>query len=985
MTKATYVMSRIHSNNARIFSRAIAKAVLGLYAAAIWALGVPCDSANGAEIVAPPVLRPEPASVAGIERPVVSLNGQWEISLDGKAWKPVAVPGEPAVQGFQIGFGRPFSYRRTLDIPAEFKGAKILLRFHGVYGYVRVFVNGKHVRDHRGGFTMWDCDLTQLVTPGEPAELRVEVTDEKDDISLGSVYAGNCIAGILRKVELIALPACHLKHLYLNAGLTDDYKNGLLRIRTKLDQPGKAAVLRATLASPDGKTVATETFDLTDKWLDRTVDVKSVRPWDAEHPNLYTLTLVVTQGGTEVAKWTRRVGFRTIKIDGNKMLINGRPVKLRGVNRHDFHPTLGRAATPEYARLDAELLKRANVNFVRTAHYPTTVEFLDACDELGIYVEDETAVVFVKHRDINNHRDQYFSQMAEMIESHRNHPSVVIWSLGNESYWGPGIAECYKHAKAVDPERPLMFSFPRTVAPGVKSYDILSSHYPKDGALNQARIWDKRTNRCERSNPPKVMPIIHDEWIHVACYCRHLIEFDPNVCNYWGLGMKRMWDDALKSERTLGGAIWCMIDGKVGPWGIVDMWRREKPEFHLTRKAYSPVRVLKTEVDRPDDGQPLTLPVANRFDHTPFDELTIRYRAGKVKGTAKAPAIAPHTEGAVTIPGQDWSSCDSVAIRFADASGREVDDVRIAFPESSDTAGEETSEPVAVKVGADAITLKSGRVAVGVDAKTGFVNSIAIDGKQLLAAPLEPLIMPPCPKKALPRPLVSLSDWTASDVAHKIEGNALWVTTKGQFNNGPAMTIEQKIDGLGLDIAYTIAAEGKIGQIGYVGFTAPMANGTDTICWKRKSLWTTYPKDHIGRPEGTATKRILHPGAVRGKKIDWPFAEDSHNLHFAAGQQYHAPVDFLAVKRNILRFSATAGKDGPGLAVVRNSDFPTHCQTAVDADGRVTLRALNLVNYYWLGKQWGNYIEPFLKGTSPFEGKVCLRFVMPEKTGEKRK
>jgi len=173
-----------------------------------------------------------------------------------------------------------------------------------------------------------------------------------------------------------------------------------------------------------------------------------------------------------------------------------------------------------------------------------------------------------------------------------------------------------------------------------------------------------------------------------------------------------------------------------------------------------------------------------------------------------------------------------------------------------------------------------------------------------------------------------------------------------------------------------------MGQYGYLGFAAEMTNKINTTKWERKALWTTYPRDHIGRPEGTATKRILHPNVVRGKKIDWPFAEDSHNLHFVAGQKYHAPVDFLAVKRNILRFSATAGKDGPGLAVVRNSDFPTHCQTAVDADGRVTLRALNLVNYYWLGKQWGNYIEPFRTGTSPFNGKVCLRFVIPQEKGD---
>ena len=947
----------------------------------LFVLGTLCVSSHAAETVTAPVIRPAPAAVTAIAKPVISLNGQWEISLDAKEWKPVAVPGEPALQGFAIRFGSPFQYRKRIEIPAEFKGAKILLRFHGVYGYAKVFVNDKPVRDHRGGFTMWDCDLTELVTPGAKAELRMEVTDEKDDISLGSVYAGNCIAGILRRVELIALPACHLRRLYLDTDLGNDYKHGSLRIRTKLDKPARSASLHATLTEPGGKAVAKKTFSLTDRWLDTTIDVRSVRSWDAEHPNLYNLKLALTEGDAEVAQWTRRVGFRTLRIDGNRMRVNGRPVKLRGVNRHDMHPTMGRAITPEYDRMDAELLKRANVNFVRTAHYPATIAFLDACDELGIYVEDETAVVFVKHRHINAHREQYLSQMAEMIESHRNHPSIIIWSLGNESYWGPGITECYQYAKAQDPDRPLIFSFPRTVAPGVKSYDILSAHYTKDGSLNRVRFWDKRTRNCERSRLPDVMPIIHDEWIHVACYCSHLIQFDPNVRNYWGLGMKRMWDDALKSERTLGGAIWCMIDGKVGPWGIVDIWRREKPEFHLTRKAYSPIRVQKTEMDRPENGHPLALSVANRFDHTSFDELAIRYQAGEVKGTITAPAIAPGDEGVITIPGQDWAGCNSVAISFTDASGLNVDDVRIAFATSSGKAHKETLGPVTVKADAKAIALKSGNAAVRVDAKTGFVNSIVIDSEEMLTAPLRPIILPPCPRKSLPKPYVLLSDWLASSVTHKTMSNTLLVTTKGIFKNGPDMFIEQKITGAGIDIAYTVdGTKEKAVDYGYLGIAIPMTSKIDTIQWKRKALWTTYPKDHIGRPEGTAIKRKLHGDVVPGKKIDWPFAEDSHNFYFKPGQRYNAPVDFLATKRNIERFSATAGRGGAGLAVVKNNDVPTHCQMAVDDDGKVTLRGLNFVDYAQLGKTWGNYVGATPRSSKPIRGKVCLRFVMPQGT-----
>lgn len=190
--------------------------------------------------------------------------------------------------------------------------------------------------------------------------------------------------------------------------------------------------------------------------------------------------------------------------------------------------------------------------------------------------------------------------------------------------------------------------------------------------------------------------------------------------------------------------------------------------------------------------------------------------------------------------------------------------------------------------------------------------------------------------------------------------------------------IEHRITGAGIDVAYMVEGNNAKATHGYLGLAVPMTARIDTIRWKRKALWTTYPKDHIGRPEGVATKRRLHADVVPGERIDWPSAEDSHNFYFTKGQRYDAPVDFLATKRNIERFSATAGTEGTGLAIVMNDVVPTHCQMAVDADGMVTLGGLNLVNYHRLGKTWGNYVEPCRRGGSPFRGKACLRFVMPK-------
>ncbi|HET7213186.1 MAG TPA: hypothetical protein VFL79_06350, partial [Terriglobia bacterium] len=168
-----------------------------------------------------PTIIPIPEATAGVANPAISLNGTWKFTLrpparfwendaDPSGWDDIEVPGECAMQGFQIARDTEYPFKRAVDIPADFRGRKIFLRFDGVYSYARVWVNGRHVRDHRGGFTSWDCDITPLVTPGQRAWITVGVTDEWDNISWQSNYAKHYIGGILRDVRLFAVPAGHL-------------------------------------------------------------------------------------------------------------------------------------------------------------------------------------------------------------------------------------------------------------------------------------------------------------------------------------------------------------------------------------------------------------------------------------------------------------------------------------------------------------------------------------------------------------------------------------------------------------------------------------------------------------------------------------------------------------------------------------------------------------------------------------------------------
>ena len=198
-----------------------------------------------------------------------------------------------------------------------------------------------------------------------------------------------------------------------------------------------------------------------------------------------------------------QIGFREIEVVGNRFLINGKQVKLRGVCRHEIDPLLGRVSTAEYELKDVLLAKEANVNFIRTSHYPPSDNFLNLCDKYGIYVEDETAVCFVgSHRTAEYYpgssesspdfTDRYLSQLKEMVNNHRNHPSVIIWSIGNENTFGDNFKKSYDWVKASDPTRPVIFSYPGLVPDSIKSYDIISMHYPGiDGRYGAVRNSSK--------------------------------------------------------------------------------------------------------------------------------------------------------------------------------------------------------------------------------------------------------------------------------------------------------------------------------------------------------------------------------------------------------------------------------------------------------------------------------------------------------------
>lgn len=687
--------------------------------------------------------------LAGVETPAVLLSGTWQFrySPDSK-WDKIQVPGEPAMQGYAIEHDKPFTYRKSFTVPADYAGKHTILRFDGVYSHARLFVNGTFVREHHGGFTRWDTDVTPFVRPGKKNEIRLEVTDRLDDISYASGYAHHPIGGILRDVTLFALPETCLYDFYAETHLDAAYEDAVLKIGYSSPVVGGAEVAY-TLADPSGRRypLAQSRFPLKEGGNMNELPVKNPLKWDAEHPNLYTLTVTLSKDGKEIGRFDRRIGFRDVKIEKDRMLVNGMPVKLRGACRHDIHPTLGRTTTAELDSLDVILFKRSNMNFVRTSHYPPTERFLEYCDRYGIYVESETAVCFVdtyrqknyapgKTQDSAGFTPRYLSQCREMVKSFRSHPSILFWSIGNESVYGTNFQQCWDWVKATDKTRPVIFSYPGSVGEKEPVYDILSMHYQDvNGNLNQ---W----NRSTRGFQGEGIPALFDEWAHPACYTYATLQEDPNIREFWGHSIERMWSGLFDAPGGLGGAIWGYVDetfmlpepkvgtafwkefartakpedyqGKCvgyGEWGIVDVWRREKPEFWATKKAYSPVRLMTTEVASFLSGQRLLLPLYNRFDHTDLDEIKIRYTYKGVEKELPAPSIAPHQKGLLVIPAETWEEGELLSICFYTATDELLDaeqvslgsdyHVRLADSEASPVNGvlqvEETAGMMTIK------------------------------------------------------------------------------------------------------------------------------------------------------------------------------------------------------------------------------------------------------------------------------------------------
>lgn len=963
-----------------------------------------------------------PAKLKNVKTPSFSLNGEWEFKYSPKdKWAKIEVPGEVAMQGYAIEHNKPFLYRKYFTVPEDYNGQRVILRFDGVYSQAKLTINGKFIREHNGGFTRWETDITDLVQTGKRNTLELEVTDQIDDISYASGYAHHPIGGILRDVTVFALPQAHISNINVETHLDTLYKDATLEFSCNFKNTNPNTEIELTLSGPKAEVIKLEKsrFSLTEGENKFTLPIKNPTKWDAEHPNLYTLNITLYNGGQEeIYKSSHKVGFRDIKIVGNKMLVNGQAVKLRGACRHDIHPTLGRTTTAELDSLDAILFKQSNMNFVRTSHYPPTERFLEFCDRYGIYVECETAVCFVDtHRQKNYapansesdpaYTDRYLGQCSEMVKSLRTHPSIILWSIGNESLYGSNFQQCWDWIKATDKTRPVIFSYPGSVGKDkTPVYDILSMHY--QDVLGNVDQYGKSTRNFEGHG----IPALFDEWAHPACYTYSTLQTDPNIREFWGKSLDMMWSGLFDSPGGLGGAIWGYIDETFalpepkrgtaywkefartakpegyqgncvgyGQWGIVDIWRRLKPEFWATKKAYSPIRLLSENNLLFTPNQRITLTTYNRFDHTNLNEISAYYTYKGSKKPIALPSAAPHQKCAIVVPAENWQEGETLLIEFFGTNGELIDAYAPTLGQKNiNMPSTLLGKKLSVKDSDTAITICGEGFEIPFNKESGLIvnatasGNVIIEKGPLLNADinLNHLTGAEVRKKAQNFAISDL-DWQKTSFSYKEQPNHVVVNLAGTYKN-VAVDFEIKIAPNGqLDINYTTSGMPN-GFLRETGLLFYLPNSMQQIEWKRNGYWNYYPNGELSSNDGT-TPLYNNRRPLYGQNPNQEWVYDTHDYFYWAdmGANSKLPLTQMAkgMKENIYYYtlsSDTTNNRQQQLSVI-SENASVACRISKRADEQLLLYTNNQWDYPEIA--WGNYCKTL--EALPCHGSIRLR------------
>jgi beta-galactosidase len=724
------------------------------------------------------------------ERPAGFYGADYDVS----GWDDIAVPGNWQMSGY----GKPIytnmrfpfpanppyipheynpvgSYRRTFTIPAGWAGRQVFVHFEGVDSTFYVWVNGRKVGYSEDSMLPAEFNITKYLKAGENS-ISAEVYRWSDGSYLEDQDMWR-LSGIYRSVYLFAAPAVHIRDFHVRADLENEYKDGVLKLRPKLEvfdadkgklkgwkvegqlfDGGKNPVFEKPLER-DALSIINESYPQRDnvKFALMEGKVADVKAWSAEIPNLYTLVLSLKDAeGRLVEAESCRVGFRKIEVKDGKVLINGKSVLFYGVNRHEHDPDFGRAIPVSRMLQDIMLLKQNNLNAVRTSHYPDNPVWYDLCDEYGIYLIDEANLESHGLKgylsNVATWHGAFVERAVRMVERDKNHASVIFWSLGNETGCGPNHAAMAGWIHDYDPDRLVHYEGAVGDVKDPYYVDVMSRMYPK---IPELIALGRRANETR----PMVM-------------CEYAHAMGNSVGN-----LKEYWDAIRSEQRLTGGFIWDWADQglrKMSPdgkgfWayggdygdnpndgnfccnGIVGPDRAPNPSLYEVKKVYQQIDVAPVDLVQ---GK---VSIHNNYSFREMDFVDVVWELtedGQVlqSGQIGNLAIEPKSQREVVIgfdkplvvPGREyhlkvtsvlaedesWAkkghvvAWDQFAVPFAVPAVHPLD--RDAMP------------PVQVEQTDDAITVTGVDFVASVGKKSGALESFSYEGKELMASGLVP-------------------------------------------------------------------------------------------------------------------------------------------------------------------------------------------------------------------------------------------------------
>ena len=720
----------------------------------------------------------------------VMLNGRWQFhwvpkpedrpidfyktSYDASSWKTIPVPSCMEMQGYgtpiYTNVTYPFknlppfikgqdgytvvnepnavgSYRRTITVPASWDGREIYLHFNGIYSAAYVWVNGQKVGYTQAPNVDAEFDVTKYIKPGIENLVCVEVYRWSDGSYIEDQDMFR-LSGIHRDVYLEARQKLHVQDVRLRSmmggrgrrGGGNNFGRAFLGIDIALQNLGKKADARVDveLVDPAGKTIQTAILQVSGietgkKDAQLNLEVQNPKLWTAETPNLYTVNISV---GGDV--YTQKYGFRKIENRGGQVFINGKRVMFKGADRHDTHPIYGKAIPVESMIEDILLMKRYNLNTVRTSHYPNDPRMYALYDYYGIYVMDEADVECHGNHSLSRNpkwEAQYVDRQVRMVLRDRNHPSVIFWSMGNECGGGENFVASKKAIQELD-DRLIHYEGMNEVA------DMDSRMYPN--LPNMIRL-DKDENLKER-------PFFLCEYAHA------MGNAIGNLQEYWDY-------IEFESKRMIGGCIWDWVDQSLCKWGepttnmyygggfgdypndndfccngIITADRHVTPKLLEVKKVYQYVDFKLTQ-----EGK---LRIRNRYCFTPLSDFTFSYsllRDGKMikAGTAALPEVLPGDSCFIDLPCEvpagkglyhlNVSLKLKEATRWAEA-GHEVACEQLCLKYGEPTLMDAVKVGGALKVeeNAQQVSVKGDGFAFAVSKQSGAVTELSYNSKPII-------------------------------------------------------------------------------------------------------------------------------------------------------------------------------------------------------------------------------------------------------------